>query len=125
MDAILTHSPGPARYPAYLAKRRCNVAVLCFGMDEWQYACSRQLRTTRSDDVARGQLKVFALLPAFALVGLTVACGAGGSGAGTASTSSAPATSSGDTVAKDDALAALVPADVKADGKIVVGQDQS
>ena len=33
--------------------------------------------------MARGtQLKAIALLPAFALVGLTVACGAGGSGAG-------------------------------------------
>ncbi|SFW55001.1 ABC transporter substrate-binding protein [Amycolatopsis australiensis] len=75
------------------------------------------------------QLKALALLPAFALVGLTVACGAGGSGAGgvTGSNSAAPGAGSGDvgTVAKDDALAALVPADVKADGKILVGQDQS
>ncbi|MBE1499833.1 polar amino acid transport system substrate-binding protein [Amycolatopsis lexingtonensis] len=79
--------------------------------------------------MARGtQLKALALLPAFALVGLTVACGAGGSGAGgVASSSAAPGASSGDTgaVAKDDALAALVPAAVKSDGKIVVGQDQS
>ncbi|WP_410634750.1 ABC transporter substrate-binding protein [Amycolatopsis sp. cmx-4-83] len=79
--------------------------------------------------MARGtQLKALALLPAFALVGLTVACGAGGSGAGgVASSSAAPGASSGDTgaVAKDDALAALVPAAVKTDGKIVVGQDQS
>jgi len=80
--------------------------------------------------VSRGpQLKALALLPAFALVGLTVACGAGGSGAGNVGpTSSATAgTGSGDvgTVAKDDALAALVPADVKTDGKILVGQDQS
>jgi len=80
--------------------------------------------------VARGpQLKALALLPAFALVGLTMACGAGGSGAGdVGSSSAAPAgTGSGDagTVAKDDALAALVPADVKTDGKILVGQDQS
>ena len=80
--------------------------------------------------MARGpQLKALALLPAFALVGLTMACGAGGSGAGdVGSSSAAPAgTGSGDagTVAKDDALAALVPADVKTDGKILVGQDQS
>lgn len=80
--------------------------------------------------MARGtQLKALALLPAFALVGLTVACGAGGSGAGDVapSSSAAPGAGSGDvgTVAKDDALAALVPADVKADGKIAVGQDQS
>ncbi|OXM70962.1 ABC transporter substrate-binding protein [Amycolatopsis vastitatis] len=69
------------------------------------------------------------MLPAFALVGLTVACGAGGSGAGNAgpSSSAAPGAGSGDvgTVTKDDALAAMVPAAVKADGKIVVGQDQS
>ena len=81
--------------------------------------------------MARGtQLKAIALLPAFALVGLTVACGAGGSGAGNVGSSTsatAPGTGSGDagTVAKDDALAAMVPADVKSDGKIVVGQDQS
>ncbi|GAB3140113.1 ABC transporter substrate-binding protein [Amycolatopsis sp. NPDC004378] len=79
--------------------------------------------------MARGtQLKAIALLPAFALVGLTMACGAGGSGAGgVASSSAAPGASSGDTgtVAKDDSLAAMVPADVKTDGKIVVGQDQS
>ncbi|WP_410563099.1 ABC transporter substrate-binding protein [Amycolatopsis sp. cmx-4-61] len=80
--------------------------------------------------MARGtQLKAIALLPAFALVGLTVACGAGGSGAGDAGSSSAaaPGTASGDigTVAKDDKLAAMVPDAVKADGKILVGQDQS
>ncbi|WP_206784372.1 ABC transporter substrate-binding protein [Amycolatopsis sp. MtRt-6] len=78
--------------------------------------------------MARGtQLKAIALLPAFALVGLTVACGAGGSGAGNVgtSTSASVGAGSGDAVAKDDALAAMVPADVKADGKIVVGQDQS
>ncbi|ADJ50898.1 ABC transporter substrate-binding protein [Amycolatopsis mediterranei S699] len=68
------------------------------------------------------------MLPAFALVGLTVACGAGGSGAGDVKpSSSAAAPGSGDVgaVAKDDALAGMVPADVKADGKILVGQDQS
>ncbi|MEV6876280.1 ABC transporter substrate-binding protein [Amycolatopsis sp. NPDC051128] len=80
--------------------------------------------------MARGpQLKALALLPAFALVGLTVACGAGGSGAGNAgpSSSAAPGAGSGDvgTVAKDDKLAAMVPDAVKADGKILVGQDQS
>ncbi|WP_410587580.1 ABC transporter substrate-binding protein [Amycolatopsis sp. lyj-23] len=80
--------------------------------------------------MARGtQLKAIALLPAFALVGLTVACGAGGSGAGNVSSSSAaaPGTGSGDigTVAKDDKLAAMVPDAIKADGKILVGQDQS
>ncbi|MGW4059071.1 ABC transporter substrate-binding protein [Amycolatopsis sp. NPDC004747] len=70
------------------------------------------------------------MLPAFALVGLTVACGAGGSGAGNVNTSpsaSAPGAGSGDvgTVAKDDKLAAMVPDAIKTDGKILVGQDQS
>jgi polar amino acid transport system substrate-binding protein len=60
---------------------------------------------------------------------LTVACGAGGSGAGNVnpSSSAAPGAGSGDvgTVAKDDKLAAMVPDAVKSDGKILVGQDQS
>ncbi|MGW5051156.1 ABC transporter substrate-binding protein [Actinokineospora sp. NPDC004072] len=54
------------------------------------------------------------------------ACGSGGSGAPqdpgagqSTPTAEVPA------VAKDPALAALVPADIAADGKIVVGQDQS
>ncbi|MBB4687376.1 ABC transporter substrate-binding protein [Amycolatopsis jiangsuensis] len=78
--------------------------------------------------MARGhQMKALALLPAFALAGLTMACGAGGNGAGGVDTS-APAPGGSDSapaVQKDNALAALVPADVKADGKIVVGQDQT
>jgi polar amino acid transport system substrate-binding protein len=75
--------------------------------------------------VARGpKLKAFALLPALALAGLTVACGAGGNGSGGANTS-APTAAATPTVAKDDKLAALVPADIKSDGKILVGQDQS
>ena len=79
--------------------------------------------------MARGpQLKALALLPAFALVGLTMACGAGGSGSGGVTTSAPAGTAAAGeipTVAKDDKLAAEVPADIKADGKIVVGQDQS
>jgi polar amino acid transport system substrate-binding protein len=76
--------------------------------------------------VARGpKLKAFALLPAaLALAGLTVACGAGGNGSGGTS-SSAPTAAAIPAVAKDDKLAALVPADIKSDGKILVGQDQS
>ncbi|KAA9166929.1 ABC transporter substrate-binding protein [Amycolatopsis acidicola] len=64
------------------------------------------------------------MLPAVALAGLTVACGASGngSGSGTASSSAAAAVPS---PVKDDKLAALVPDAVKADGKIVVGQDQT
>lgn len=66
---------------------------------------------------------------AVALLAVTVAgCGAGGDGsggsnsaqpAGGASTNPAPA------VQKDEALAKLVPSDVAADGKIVVGSDAS
>src|SRR3954452_10942990 len=65
---------------------------------------------------------------AVALLAVAVAgCGAGGDGSGGgggaqtggASTNPAPA------VQKDDALAKLVPSDVAADGKIVVGSDAS
>ncbi|MFD2468136.1 ABC transporter substrate-binding protein [Amycolatopsis silviterrae] len=72
-------------------------------------------------------MKALALLPAFALVGMTMACGAGGNGMGDSGASQAPGGSgaAAPTAKKDDALAALVPAGVKADGKIVVGQDQT
>ncbi|WP_406639704.1 ABC transporter substrate-binding protein [Amycolatopsis sp. WGS_07] len=72
-------------------------------------------------------MKALALLPAFALVGMTMACGAGGNGMGDSGASQAPGGSDAAAPAakKDDALAALVPAGVKADGKIVVGQDQT
>ncbi|GAA4538190.1 ABC transporter substrate-binding protein [Amycolatopsis samaneae] len=78
--------------------------------------------------MARGpQVKAFALLPAFALVGLTMACGAGGSGAPDAPKGSGEpgAATEIKPAAKDDKLAALVPDSVKADGKILFGQDQS
>ncbi|MDT8910566.1 ABC transporter substrate-binding protein [Amycolatopsis sp. PS_44_ISF1] len=80
--------------------------------------------------MARGhQMKALALLPAFALVGLTMACGAGGSGAGDVGGDSPTAAPGGaaaiPAVAKDDKLAAMVPAAISADGKILVGQDQS
>ncbi|NIH86161.1 ABC transporter substrate-binding protein [Amycolatopsis granulosa] len=74
-------------------------------------------------------IKALALLPAFALAGLTMACGAGGTGSGG---TSQPAGGTGATqseqipaVAKDPALAAKVPQAIAADGKIIVGQDQS
>ena len=74
-------------------------------------------------------MKALALLPAFALVGLTMACGAGGSGAGDAGGNSSAAAPGGSAdipaAAKDDKLAAMVPAAISADGKILVGQDQS
>lgn len=80
--------------------------------------------------MARGtRLKALTLLPAFALAGLTIACGAGGNGSGgtttdSAGSSSAPAAAI-PTETKDDKLAALVPPAVAADGKIVIGQDQT
>ncbi|WP_156960317.1 ABC transporter substrate-binding protein [Amycolatopsis taiwanensis] len=82
-------------------------------------------------NVARGtQLKALTLLPAFALAGLTMACGAGGNGSGGGSTAAPAGSSSAAPVSipaqtKDDKLAAMVPASVAADGKIIVGQDQS
>lgn len=58
-----------------------------------------------------------------------MACGAGGSGAGDVGGDSPTAAPGGaaaiPAVAKDDKLAAMVPAAISADGKILVGQDQS
>jgi polar amino acid transport system substrate-binding protein len=80
-------------------------------------------------NVARGShIKALALLPAFALAGLTMACGAGGNGSGGTTsqpTGGAPAAQEIPTEAKDARLAALVPPAISADGKIVVGQDQT
>ncbi|WP_020663837.1 transporter substrate-binding domain-containing protein [Amycolatopsis benzoatilytica] len=73
-------------------------------------------------------MKALALLPAFALVGMTVACGAGGNGAGSsgnAPSSQGAGAGTAPAAQKDAALAGLVPADIKADGKIVIGQDQT
>lgn len=94
--------------------------------------CVFSYRTTLQGvtNVARGpQLKALALLPAFALAGLTVACGAGGNGSGEPPANSAGSSSAAAAAipaeTKDDKLAAMVPQSVAADGKIVVGQDQS
>ncbi|GAA4528816.1 ABC transporter substrate-binding protein [Amycolatopsis samaneae] len=57
-----------------------------------------------------------------ALAGLLAACGAGGSGRGPAGPDAPGALPA---VAKDDALAAVVPANIRADGTLVFGQDQS
>lgn len=68
-----------------------------------------------------------ALSAAVLAIGLA-ACGTGGdgSGGGSAPAAGGAATSAAvPTVQKDDALAAMVPADVAADGKIVVGTDAS
>nr|WP_040407001.1 ABC transporter substrate-binding protein [Amycolatopsis nigrescens] len=68
------------------------------------------------------------MLPAFALTGLSMACGAGGDGSGGDAGSQPGGQEAGQQIPaaqKDDKLAAQVPADVSADGKIVFGQDQS
>src|SRR5690242_14933256 len=72
-------------------------------------------------------IKVLILLPAVALAGLTAACGAGGNGSGgaPATSGSSAAAAPVPAAAKDDRLAALVPAAVAADGKVTVGQDQT
>ncbi|MCE0765349.1 ABC transporter substrate-binding protein [Pseudonocardia kujensis] len=65
-----------------------------------------------------------AALAAAALAVVLAGCGSGGSGAGSggAAASSAPAIP---TPTKDDALAAMVPASISADGKLVFGTDAS
>ena len=65
------------------------------------------------------------LAAAVLLTVVLAGCGAGGNGSGAAPTSGAASASAAPTVQKDDALAAMVPADVAADGKIVVGSDAS
>jgi polar amino acid transport system substrate-binding protein len=73
--------------------------------------------------------KVFALAPVLAVALLGAACGAGGTGAppagGGGNQPSATGGSEIPTVSKDDKLAAMVPDEYKADGKLVWGQDQS
>jgi polar amino acid transport system substrate-binding protein len=67
-------------------------------------------------------------LPAvFAAAALAVglaACGSGGDGSG-ATSGGAPTTAGTPTVTKDDALAAMVPAAVSSDGRLVYGTDAS
>ncbi|MDQ3578099.1 MAG: ABC transporter substrate-binding protein [Actinomycetota bacterium] len=79
--------------------------------------------------MARRQFRpVSYLITGIAVVALgATACGAGGDGSSGGGDAGQPGTSAAETptVAKDDALAALVPADFAADGKIVVGQDQT
>jgi polar amino acid transport system substrate-binding protein len=74
----------------------------------------------------RSRHKLLAVVPAVALAMLSAACGtvndqnpAGSGGTPSQSQSAIP------TAAKDDKLAAMLPDDVKKDGKILVGQDQS
>jgi polar amino acid transport system substrate-binding protein len=71
--------------------------------------------------------KLLAVVPVLALATTLSACGTvndqNPTGNGASNPSQAP--SAIPTVTKDDKLAAMVPADIKADGKILVGQDQS
>ncbi|MEV4311625.1 ABC transporter substrate-binding protein [Actinocrispum sp. NPDC049592] len=74
----------------------------------------------------RTRHKLLAVVPAVALATLSAACGqvndtnpSGNGGATSQAASAVP------TVTKDDKLAAMVPDDVKKDGKILIGQDQS
>jgi polar amino acid transport system substrate-binding protein len=67
-----------------------------------------------------------AALVAGALVVVAAGCGAGGDGSGgTAPGAAAPTSAAAAAVTKDDKLAAMVPASVSADRKIVVGSDAS
>jgi polar amino acid transport system substrate-binding protein len=65
------------------------------------------------------RLKRVRLLAAGAILSLVVTACSSSSGGGTASSSAAP------TVTKDAALAALVPADVSSDSKLIIGTDAS
>jgi polar amino acid transport system substrate-binding protein len=74
----------------------------------------------------RTRHKLLAVVPVLALATLSAACGtvndtnpSGNGGATSQAQSAIP------TAAKDDKLAALVPDDIKKDGKVLVGQDQS
>lgn len=66
-----------------------------------------------------------AVLVGAVLAVVLAGCGAGGDGSGAATPSAAPGTAAPAEVTKDNALAALVPAAVAADGKIVFGTDAS
>jgi polar amino acid transport system substrate-binding protein len=74
--------------------------------------------------IRRSRSRALAVLGMTASVLLVAACGAGGSGAPSSGGGGAPA-SEAPAVSKDDALAKLVPANVSADGKLVIGSDAS
>jgi polar amino acid transport system substrate-binding protein len=59
------------------------------------------------------------------LAALLAGCGAGGNGSGGTGGGAAPSSAAIPAAAKDDALAAMVPQSVAADGKLVVGTDAS
>ncbi|WP_433277136.1 ABC transporter substrate-binding protein [Pseudonocardia xinjiangensis] len=65
-----------------------------------------------------------AVLAAAALTVALAGCGSGGDGSG-ATSGGAPTTAAAPAVTKDDALAAMVPASVSSDGKLVFGTDAS
>jgi polar amino acid transport system substrate-binding protein len=73
----------------------------------------------------RTRRKLLAVLPALALATLSAACGTVNDQNPTGNGTAAQSQSAIPTVTKDDKLAAMLPEDVKKDGKILVGQDQS
>jgi len=73
--------------------------------------------------LSRRGTRAIPLLGLTAAVLLLAACGAGGSGA-PSSSGAGPASGSA-SASKDDALAKLVPPNVSADGKLVIGSDAS
>ncbi|TCO64786.1 ABC transporter substrate-binding protein [Actinocrispum wychmicini] len=75
----------------------------------------------------RTRHKLLAVVPVLALATLGAACGTVNdkNPTGGGSTSQSQVATAIPTATKDDKLAAMVPDDVKKDGKIIVGQDQS
>lgn len=74
---------------------------------------------------SRTRPRAVRLLGLAALLALVAGCGAGGSGAPAAPAGPGSAPAELPQVAKDESLARLVPADVAADGKILIGTDAS
>ncbi|MEK6443313.1 ABC transporter substrate-binding protein [Pseudonocardia sp. T1-2H] len=74
---------------------------------------------------ARTRTTIPCAVAAAALAALLAGCGAGGDGSGGTGGGAAPSSAAIPAAAKDDALAAMVPQSVAADGKLVVGTDAS
>jgi polar amino acid transport system substrate-binding protein len=74
---------------------------------------------------ARTRTTIPCAVAAAALAALLAGCGAGGNGSGGTGGGAAPSSAAIPAAAKDDALAAMVPQSVAADGKLVVGTDAS
>jgi polar amino acid transport system substrate-binding protein len=74
---------------------------------------------------ARTRTTIPCAVAAAALAALLAGCGAGGNGSGGTGGGAAPSSAAIPAAAKDDALAAMVPQSVAADGKLVFGTDAS